>query len=540
MKDFVTMKTDGSFARRAASALLILFSLVSCINKDGPEVFPGGQEGSDISKALVRASPPPLFADLPEDSGRSDTKGLSETVPLESVLDRMRQRKAVFRGASVVQIPFSEGYSLQKAYYGRNREGDPAEAAVMKRFLVVGQEGMSVVTLVTDSGYARSHPGFDYFDRPDYTGAVIFSTVSGELMKVQAYDGGRVLQADFVSPEGKGDAYIIVYSGEPGTKSPGGPGGDEAGRYAIALKADGEASPWYWDPEGSDDGGEPQTPEKCYAVSLSCDIPDEVEMTGGGVYTAGSTAVIGYRQKYSVKVHALDHWTGDFAGSGSARFSRKVDGDLESTAYFETRKPCTSNSKRVTNPLMVMRIAASNVSMALSDADNGIYANYFGGTFGQTRVDKDGNPRRHEGLDLYAEVGTPVYAAYSGTVTKAVSGYGDSPVANSYGNELRITTGEGGKAFVTQYAHLQSGTPFAVNPRTGKPFRQDDKVYQGDLIGYAGRTGNAVDVPNPHLHLGIYSGGKWVDPKPYINGTYASGQKSIDKGKGRITGVRCD
>ena len=67
-----------------------------------------------------------------------------------------------------------------------------------------------------------------------------------------------------------------------------------------------------------------------------------------------------------------------------------------------------------------------------------------------------------------------------------------------------------------------------------------DKVFQGDLIGYSGRSGNATDVPNPHLHFGVMAGGKWVDPKPYINGTYPSGRKSIDKGKGRITGIRCD
>lgn len=526
------MKTDGAFARRAVSALFIILSAVSCMEKDGPESFLTGREEVDISNTPVRASPPPLFADLPGDAGRSDTKGASETVPLESVLDMARQRKAVFRGMSAVQIPFSEEYSGQPAYYGREPAG---EAAVMKRFLVAGPDGMSVVTMVTDSRYARDHPGFDYFDRPDYTGAVVFSTVSGELLKVQTYDGGRIRAADFVSSRSEGDAYITVYS--PDTKSP---GGEEAGRYVIGLRPEGGAAPWYWDPDGSGEDGGPQTPEKYYTLSLSCDIPDKVEMTGGGAYTAGSTAVIGYRQKYSVQVHTLDHWTGDFAWSVSARFSRKVTGDMESTAYFETPRPAANNSKNVTNPLIFMRIAASNVSMALADADDRIYANYYGGTFGQTRTDRDGNPKRHDGLDLYAEEGTPVYAAYTGTISKAVSGYGGTPVANSYGNELRVTTVEGGRTFVTQYAHLQGGRPFAVNPRTGQPFREDDRVYRGDLIAYTGRTGNAVDVPNPHLHLGIYAGGRWVDPKPYINGTYPSGQKSIDKGKGRITVVRYD
>lgn len=532
------MKTPGNLLWRRISPLMILLSVVSCSEKDGPDIFPPGLDRDDILKTTVMASPPPLFADLPDDPVRSDTKGQPETVPLGSVLDLPRQRSAPFKGTAIGQIPFSAGYTGLAAYFGSKPGGDPEEASVMKRFLVTSPEGVSVVTMVTDAGYARMHPGFDYLDKPDYTGAVVFSTVSGGLMKLQAYEGGRVIEADFVSSPDKGDAFIVVYTWDAETKSPG--GGEAAGSYAVTFRPDGEGVPWYWDPDGSAAGDGSVTPEKCYSVSLSCDIPDEVEMTGGGLYTAGSTAVIGYRQKYSVKVHALDHWTGDFAWSRSARFSRKVDGDLESTAYFETPKPCTSNSKRVTNPLLIMRIAASNVSMKLSDADGRIYANYYGGTFGETRVDGEGNPRKHDGLDLYAEVGTPVYAAYTGTITKAVSGYGDSPVANSYGNELRVTTGEGGKAFVTQYAHLRGVTPFAVNPRTGKPFGKDDKVYHGDLIGYTGRTGNAVDVPNPHLHFGIYSGGRWVDPKPYINGTYASGRKAVDGSKGRITDVRCD
>lgn len=525
------MKAKGTIGKAA----MLLLALVSCTEKAVPDI-PGLEEG-ELKTVLVRASPPPLFADLPDGSGRSDTKGPGATVPLESVLDRTGQRTAVFKGTTAVQIPFSAEYPGRTAYYGSEAGGHPGEAVVMKRFLVAAPDGMSVVTMVTGCGYARTHPGFDFLDKPDYTGAVVFSTVSGELMKVQAYDSGRVLQAYFSSSQG--DAYIVVYEGDGGTRSADGDG-EVAGRYAIRIKPGEEREPWYRDPDGSGDGGDSGTPEKYYTVMLSCDIPDEVEMTGSGAYTAGSTMVVGYRQKYSVKVHALDHWTGGFAGSGSARFSHKVTGDLESTAYFETKKPCTSNSKRVTNPLIHMRIAASNVSMALADADDRVYANYYGGTFGQTRTDRDGNPRRHDGLDLYADVGTPVYAAYSGTVTKAVSGYGGAFVANSYGNELRITTSEGGRTFTAQYAHLQCGSPFAVNPRTGQPFKEGDRVYHGDLIGYAGRTGNAADVPNPHLHFGISSGGRWVDPKPYINGTYPSGQKSVDRGRGRITDVRCD
>ena len=34
--------------------------------------------------------------------------------------------------------------------------------------------------------------------------------------------------------------------------------------------------------------------------------------------------------------------------------------------------------------------------------------------------------------------------------------------------------------------------------------------------------------------------GKWVDPKNYINGSYATGQNAINNDKGKIKNIRCD
>lgn len=514
--------------------ILLLLLLLSACSKDGLD-NPGMPGAADLSSFLVNASPPPLFASLPNGLGDPETKGAPIQVSLESVLAKSGRKKTSIGGARLVQIPFSSDYSGQTAYFGSDPEGDPKEATAMKRFLLAADEELFVVTMVADHRYWRSHPSFDYLDKPDYTGAVVFSTVSGELLKAQVYDSGRILKGGFVAAPDAGDiSYIVVYTDNPQSKSSDGPE-EPVGRYMLSVNKE-TTEAWYWDP----DGETRDQPEKSYTVKLSCDIPDEVQMTGSGTYTAGSTVIIDYKQTYSVKVHRLDHWTGDFAWTTSARFSHTVTCDVVSTAYFATAKTAVNRSKRIANPLISMRIAASNVSMASSDADDRIYANYYGGTFGETRTDRDGNPRRHDGLDLYAEVGTPVYAAYSGTVTVAESGYGTVLVSNSYGNELRITTAEGKKSFTVQYAHLRSGTPIAVNPRTGRPFQVDDVVFQGDLIGYTGRSGNAVDVPNPHLHFGVRSGGKWVDPKPYINGTYPSGQKAIDRSKGVITDIRRD
>lgn len=68
------------------------------------------------------------------------------------------------------------------------------------------------------------------------------------------------------------------------------------------------------------------------------------------------------------------------------------------------------------------------------------------------------------------------------------------------------------------YWHLSANNPVAINPRTGRPYAVGDMVYQGEIIAYAGRTGNANRVPYAHLHLSIKKNGLFVDPMLYING----------------------
>lgn len=52
-----------------------------------------------------------------------------------------------------------------------------------------------------------------------------------------------------------------------------------------------------------------------------------------------------------------------------------------------------------------------------------------------------------------------------------------------------------------------------------------DVIYQGEIIGYTGKTGNCYDIPNYHLHLVVVDyekrnagNGKYLNPEDYING----------------------
>ena len=99
----------------------------------------------------------------------------------------------------------------------------------------------------------------------------------------------------------------------------------------------------------------------------------------------------------------------------------------------------------------------------------------------------------HRGIDFKAPTGTPVMAAFSGTI-KAVESHKEG-----YGKHIIIDHGDG---LTTQYAHLDA---FSVE--------LGEKVTQGQKIGDVGNTGFSL---GPHLHFEIIKDGKPVDPEKYL------------------------
>jgi murein DD-endopeptidase MepM/ murein hydrolase activator NlpD len=97
----------------------------------------------------------------------------------------------------------------------------------------------------------------------------------------------------------------------------------------------------------------------------------------------------------------------------------------------------------------------------------------------------------HQGIDIGAGSGTPIYASESGTVF--FSGW-----MGGYGNLILIDHGDGR---VTAYAH-QSG--LAVS---------GGRVGRGQLIGYVGSTG---DSTGPHLHFEVRVNGVAVNPMLHL------------------------
>ncbi len=124
--------------------------------------------------------------------------------------------------------------------------------------------------------------------------------------------------------------------------------------------------------------------------------------------------------------------------------------------------------------------------------DNKAIQSYWGAT-------RDGGVRSHEGVDIFADRGTPVVAVTEGRISSTGNrGLG--------GKQVWLRTGVFGKSIY--YAHLDS-----ILTSVGK------RVEVGDTLGLVGNTGNARTT-KPHLHLGIYESGRGaVNPLPFVKMT---------------------
>lgn len=98
----------------------------------------------------------------------------------------------------------------------------------------------------------------------------------------------------------------------------------------------------------------------------------------------------------------------------------------------------------------------------------------------------------HEGIDIAARVGTPVYATAAGIVSQ-------SQVENGYGKLIVIDHGYGYKTF---YGHNSK-----LMVKVGQ------RVKRGDLIASSGNTGTST---GPHVHYEVRLNGVPLNPRKFI------------------------
>lgn len=109
-------------------------------------------------------------------------------------------------------------------------------------------------------------------------------------------------------------------------------------------------------------------------------------------------------------------------------------------------------------------------------------------SFSDSWGDARSGGRRHEGVDMAAEYGTPIVATLAGRA--------EFKSTRAGGKSVWLATADGDKFF---YAHLDEWEG------------ESRDVERGEVIGYVGSTGNAG---GPHLHFEVRPGGVAINPYP--------------------------
>ena len=132
-------------------------------------------------------------------------------------------------------------------------------------------------------------------------------------------------------------------------------------------------------------------------------------------------------------------------------------------------------------------------SSLLSSKPNGLPSRgWLTSNFGMRNSPFSGKRTMHEGIDIAARIGTPVYATAAGIVSRA-------QIENGYGKLIVIDHGYGYK---TYYGH-NSKLVVKVGQR----------VKRGDLIAASGNTGTST---GPHVHYEVRLNGVPLNPRKFM------------------------
>lgn len=148
--------------------------------------------------------------------------------------------------------------------------------------------------------------------------------------------------------------------------------------------------------------------------------------------------------------------------------------------------------QRITLPIKLAKLSGQEPDQQLLMPVHGHRVSEIAQTWASPRS----GGRTHEGQDIFAARGTPIFSATRGFVTRL--GTGD------LGGNFVYITGAGRTRYY--YAHLD---------RIAEGLSVGDEVTTDTLLGFVGNTGNAETTP-PHLHFGMYRIGEPTDPLPLL------------------------
>ncbi len=104
----------------------------------------------------------------------------------------------------------------------------------------------------------------------------------------------------------------------------------------------------------------------------------------------------------------------------------------------------------------------------------------------------------HQGADMLAPAGTPIYAAAAGVVRASAESIG------GYGVAVMLDSVVGGQRVQTTYGHMIYGS---------RQVQAGDTVAAGQLIGFVGSTGRSTAN---HLHFEVWVNGGLMEPIAWL------------------------
>ena len=529
-----------------------------------------------------------LFANMTEynlSANKTETRSSERIFTLNSLLDFSSETTYESNGVQYRQIPFLSNSDGTMVILHDERDSYDINCAMpLRKYYiqaVTAERKQEYVATMIPQSLNNGEPEFDFLHKAGFSGIVLFSKLDGHLFYTKRYVGGHIQKTEMVRFEDfssdldeettffsiltpgntralfpwlipfcggfhGGTLNTSVCTSGGGGNGNGAPGNGPSGNGGV-TNGNGAGGYIYLDvPEGPGEWEDEPPLEPMYIVWVQSNVPQHVAILGSDFYSEGSWCQIdeayinGDGEQFSFVA-----WAGDLQECPPPPFHFRVYGDVCATALYsglDNVIPCWDQNNGKWNPMTEMVVAPIwNYDTKSWDYRKGIYGKGY-------RVNPDGTPKWHKGIDIQASLGTPVYAICDGVVERARSGCPDGFQGQTsgwtFGNEIRIkgSIGTDEQLIIFQYAHLNYENPIAINPRFGVPFKEGDPVYAGELIGYTGNTGNAYNCAYPHLHFGAKLPGSgvydWIDPSPYINASYDV--DTINSENGVMSIFRCD
>jgi len=123
---------------------------------------------------------------------------------------------------------------------------------------------------------------------------------------------------------------------------------------------------------------------------------------------------------------------------------------------------------------------------------------YISSHYGPRQMIKNGLVSHHDGVDIAAKVGTPIYSIQAGKIKSVHIQDDGAKIVDT------ISVDDQGVSRIIRYAHLSK---FSVT--------EGQLIESGGLIGYVGMTGNTT---GPHVHIStalyVHNKGKYIHQNP--------------------------